>query len=638
MTSPINPDYWGGADMDSAFPFFFHLDELEFDFNSASRIYRPFGTSADAEWFRFQYPEFNHWDVLDVERGGYRDHYRSGLYGNGWFRTDYLLVYEDRDDSLTVREFAADCDTRQHLVHYEPTPLRKWIKPTECDTSWLAHYLQSVATGVTHQNFSDVPSYFQGFTSTLDSLFRGDTPTDAPPELAASAVESVTAIQSEGTTFIESFRWALTNYQQFRDAPVFGHVTNLLGIAITLGFAPPEWSEHHLNSVKLWRLSSDQRFKDMPSIVDGLVMALNYFVEATIASWEQGNLLPFLYERTTSTTLDKLFEELNLLMPTVFNGEYYKKGGEWGNLMAKLEHVAAVYKNAVECAPPGSIHRKILHDRQTRINLWSWDLAIARKGGDLVKQPFAAVVWGAPGCGKSGVTLDMQKILSAVHNATYIPSMTAAIEASDAFHSQVTNSTRFVIYDDVANRPLAYDPSLAIASMLQVVNNKPFVAIKAELELKGRVIPDLLGAFGTTNNRGLHINSITTEPGSLRRRFYIIDIEVRPEYKNDMGGIDTNMFNAHPAWKYYNGMKLGDSQMFTINVGYEDDHLPVTRTLENGERIALERLNIVDFYKWMEILMKDHDVNRQPTWNARMHGSSISAVNVVSSCASARRL
>jgi hypothetical protein len=64
----------------------------------------------------------------------------------------------------------------------------------------------------------------------------------------------------------------------------------------------------------------------------------------------------------------------------------------------------------------------------------------------------------------------------------------------------VTNATLVLIFDDVANRPLVYDPLMGIAAALQVCNNIPFVANKVEVELKGKVMPDLKMVIGSTNN------------------------------------------------------------------------------------------------------------------------------------------
>lgn len=273
--------------------------------------------------------------------------------------------------------------------------------------------------------------------------------------------------------------------------------------------------------------------------------------------------------------------------------------------MLKLEKAGVMYKNAVEVTPPGTIHRKILHERFLRIGQWILELTIARKSGLSVRQPDCVVLHGKPGCGKTGICLNIQKIHAAVMGSEYQPSQTALMQPGEAYHSSVFNYTKFLVYDDLGNRPLKYDPSLGAASMLQAVNNTPFVAVKAEVDLKGKVIPEVETVVATTNNRGLNIPLITCEVDSLYRRYRLVDMFVRPEYINSQGGIDSDKFAASPKFVKFNGKDFADLYTFDVCGAVQGGHEVMVRKTARGS-VRLEGLNVAEYFMWEEILHREH--------------------------------
>lgn len=561
----------------------------------------PIGCTLEAEYFsRFFGDQFS--NVIDVQSSGYH----STFEGGSWTCVQFLSVYESNNGEFSITNVTLHADGETLTCDY-PQVFGSWSKPTPRELSWVSTFVDSIASGVDFQSESDVPAEFQGFARIVQSLAGGVVPDDTDPTLASEARASLRELESSKYDFLTCFRWSVKNYQTFSKSPLFKHFSNLLGIAISLGFAPAELTDFHINSIKIWRLSEKQRFQDVSSIVDGIVMALNYFVESVVASWEQGNLLPFLYERTTSSLLDTTYEDLSYLIPKVHDGSFYKDGGAWSEIMLRLERAGVMYNSAVDCAPPGSFQRKVFHERLLRIKQWTFDMTIARKGGDIVKQPFGCVIHGRPKSGKSGVCLDLQKIQAALHGVTYTAMQTASVEPGEPYHSQMFNYTLFATFDDVANRKLKYDSSCGPASMLQMINNKAFVAIKAELELKGRVMPDLLGVYATTNYRDLMVSAISNEPDSFYRRYYLIDIVVRPEYASGLGGICSTLFNRNPKYLTFAGSKYSDLQLFTINAAQESGgHTVLHRKDAFGREIPLKDLNVKQFYHWMQILMKEH--------------------------------
>lgn len=490
-------------------------------------------------------------------------------------------------------------------------------RPPPRDMGPLHEFLESVYLGVTYQ--SKGPEFLPELRSALTSLFSvpESWAKTLNPELRPVAETSIAALKKSGTTPLQAFRWFVDNWRSLKEAPLFTHMTNLLSIAIATGFAPEHWSELHLNSIKIFRLSAVSKYTDAMTMFDAIISATSYFVEAAVASWDQGNLMPFLYQHGVAAELDKSFEEISAIMPSVQSGEFLQAGGDWSGLMLKLENAINSYSVAVSTAPGGSLQRKIFHDRQMKLTSWRFDLTVMQRGGDVIEQAFACILHGKSRCGKTGVTLDLQKILAAIEGVEYTPAQTAKVLPDDSFHSQVYYYTKFLVFDDVANRKLKYDKSLGIATLLAAVNNSPFVAVKAELELKGKVMPMLTGVFGNTNYRPLYIDQISNAPESMRKRFYLVDMEVLPTWADTEGGIDKTMVKKYrPDKVRYGGAEYDDIHLFTISESGSGGFVPVVR-----QDKTLVDLHMHEFLHWMEFLMREHR-EQQKEYVARTNSRS----------------
>ena len=116
--------------------------------------------------------------------------------------------------------------------------------------------MRNLLYGEEPQGPFEIPAALFGFTTQLTSLFSPSPTSQMHPQMAESAQKSIDSLEEEGGyTVLEAFRWGVANWRLFKEAPIFGHCANLLGIAIVSGFAPTEWSELHFDSVTVWRLT-----------------------------------------------------------------------------------------------------------------------------------------------------------------------------------------------------------------------------------------------------------------------------------------------------------------------------------------------------------------------------------------------
>lgn len=467
-------------------------------------------------------------------------------------------------------------------------------------------------------------SLAQTVCSNIAGLFSGATSPQADPQITAAVDQNITALRvKHKKTPLEAFRWCVKNWRNLKDSPIWTHVCNILAIGIATGLAPEKWGTLEINSVKIFQLTQQHQYTDALSIIDGIMNATEYFVEAAVASWEVGNFLPFFFEKYVSSVMDDLYDEVSDLVPQALSGAYHRAGKNWSELIWKIEQCANAFREARNVAPPRSLQRKILADRVTLLESWRFQLLSCIKAGDVVEQPFANITVGQPRCGKTQVTKDLIKIHSVVYGIEFAEEMVANMVPGDAYHSQVQNHTIYLVYDDIAaNRP-QYDKAMGIVGIIQTVNNMRFVAIKAEAELKGRVMPELGAVMGTTNVEHMNASVFALTLAALRQRYLLTRMRTLPQYSNEEGGINPHLIKLHPPDKIsYGGMTYNDVSRFDICISHGGPHRVARATdPDSGQQILLENLTVEQYYKWMEKLMAQH-IESQREHVARIKGTN----------------
>jgi hypothetical protein len=454
---------------------------------------------------------------------------------------------------------------------------------------------------------------FDSITSLLLGTLRAKN-----RELQTDIDTSLSSLKNEGYTFIEGFRWCVQNWRVVFDSPIFNHVECLLSLAILAGWAPETWGEIEYQSISIYKVTSLAKFKSVTSIMDGIITTLNYFVESVYASWQQGSLEPFLYEHSLSTNMDERFEHVRTTVPDVRSGDFMRKGGDWGKFLEYTTETIKLYCAAIKLLPPASYQRILYSNRINNLQTWQMWIVSARRAGEITKQPFGIVYYGNPGCGKSALTNQSLKLFAAASGLEYETHMTANLTPDDKYESQMTNQTRFVVINDVANRPLKYDPSMGIAKALKVCDNITYVATKAEVDLKNSIMPFILACVASTNDPNMDIDQLSKNGNSLRRRLWRADAMVKPEYINVLGGIDEDKVIGAPI-VMIGGTPIDAVLLMTLNQATHGGYAPYKfKDPSTGRTIKCENLELDEYFRILEIVYRQH-MERQEKHVAKLN-------------------
>ncbi|APG76785.1 hypothetical protein 1 [Beihai picorna-like virus 19] len=481
-----------------------------------------------------------------------------------------------------------------------------------CTRMWLEPVVKAMITQELSQNALDsVPAPATQLVNSLGELFAGKLPLTPDAELNGQVLRDNDSLKAEGHTFMSAFRYCMENWQKARDSPLRRHTTNLLQVAISMGFAPSHWSELTLGSINVYNFAVSNKFKDAGDCMDAVVMAVNYFVEAAVESWEVGNLLPFLRDRSLNSRLDKLYADIQEQMQWIEDGSFMKRSLNWSTLYSNIATCKQAFMAQENLVSPTSFEKRYFSERVKCLQGWYMKVIMMKNNGENIPQTPAVIFYGKPGCGKSKIMKDTLKLRAAMCGIEFDPSTVANAVVDDAFDSTMWNHTLFYVMDDIANRPLDLDPSKGIIKLLQLSNNVPYTATKAELEHKGVVQPNLLLVTGSTNVRHLNIDLITQCPESIKRRFFLVDVVVKAQYANEMGGVNEELVNSledkgELPTVTYAGNSFQDIYWITINKASQG-----WKPAEYSSGLYAKKLTIGEYFVAIEMLLAKHDRSQE---------------------------
>lgn len=173
--------------------------------------------------------------------------------------------------------------------------------------------------------------------------------------------------------------------------------------------------------------------------------------------------------------------------------------------------------------------RELRNDLNKRITVLKESLQSSRK------MPFAIILHGAPGIGKTGIRLALLKacFLKIGHeysdNDSYVKTM------DSDFWDGVNPSQHKVIHlQELANESVSHaqkSMSSLMTSFNRLVDTAPFNANMSEAKDKGTVFLRPTIVFADTNNRSLNLDECMYDPSAIKRRCVFVDVTVKTEYR-----------------------------------------------------------------------------------------------------------
>lgn len=156
--------------------------------------------------------------------------------------------------------------------------------------------------------------------------------------------------------------------------------------------------------------------------------------------------------------------------------------------------------------------------------------------------PFAIVIHGAPGIGKSSVTTFCGRVWADVNGRVYHQSHVFTRGTGEYWEGYIPTSHYILHYSE----PGAMLPAMAklkgdpiVQELTSVVDSLPFAPNMA-FEMKGKVFANPELVLIDTNNQFMNLDVMFSNPAAYKRRFLYIHPIVKPQYANAGGSLNVD--------------------------------------------------------------------------------------------------
>lgn len=204
----------------------------------------------------------------------------------------------------------------------------------------------------------------------------------------------------------------------------------------------------------------------------------------------------------------------------------------------------------------GDVEKRILDQKKIELMRVRTRVVAYRTKITLRAAPFAFLMEGGTGVGKTGISPLLVQAISVANGFCTSPEVVYHMNPHDKYDTNYQNWTVVVMMDDTAAIKAEHEEGCLPDRLLRLVNNEPITALKADVDSKGKVYmaPKIVAA--TTNKWHLETHVKMNEPVAAMRRFAMhIETRLRDEYKHG----ESNMLNKSKMTQHVN-----DAWVFTV--------------------------------------------------------------------------
>lgn len=231
-----------------------------------------------------------------------------------------------------------------------------------------------------------------------------------------------------------------------------------------------------------------------------------------------------------------------------------------------------------------SIRLKHENDVRTQNMLRSDVLRLKKIRDDLIGEaqnaeirvaPLAISIYGASGVGKSTITTHLIKASLSGMGKPYGPAHICAKNENDQYDSAYDHKTTCTIYDDVGAAKPEFSQNNIANDILNVVNNAPRTAVKADVDSKGKIQMRHFLSVITSNRPDLGVHDYMNNPEAVLRRLSIqAQMILKKEFRGREGKYSGPKNYLPDAWEFivFNGAIDIKGQYQRIRVGKMDTY------------------------------------------------------------------
>lgn len=325
----------------------------------------------------------------------------------------------------------------------------------------------------------------------------------------------------------------LDNWKVANKNEAFSSIVILVSTFLAIFYsADKKWSLS-IGSFSLFLFDAKHACKGATSLVDAMLKVSTFVIGGLKKYIDTGSLSGFLYSDDQLGELDATVSNLQSQFKYVKPGNLGRFTGLDENSFDQQLQQAISSGEKLVMLYDGPT-KKFVMDKVRMLKQLHSDFIQTRAAGGLRVAPFAYLLAGSTGLGKSSINEILMRYTLSINGYNHQDPYIVTLNSQDKFYSTYRSYINGVIFDDFANVKSDFVEESPCDVLLKFVNNVPYYLNMAEIELKGNVVaePKIVGI--TTNVNDIDSSVYSNQASSIMRRMKVhIYARVKPEFQKE---------------------------------------------------------------------------------------------------------
>jgi hypothetical protein len=327
--------------------------------------------------------------------------------------------------------------------------------------------------------------------------------------------------QGPGSDFVECVRDIRDNWRKVKKCNNFGRLSQLLGVVVSMGFCSLTSLDFSIAGFKLFDTKMIKVHENCVDIFDATLESIAFLVDGAYECFQQKSLQPLLVDDVRAVEMDDeyafILSAWNLVVIGSAREQLNLDNNEFDH---RLEKLIGKMKQLLPSLK--GYDKKIISDKIFKLVGIKNDFVTMQISSGVRPAPFTIEAFGESSQGKTTILDQVIDALLRTAGLDTDKSRQATINASDKFMSTWRNDNLVAKLDDMCNTKSSFVEKAPTQWVIDLCNNEPFYAPKADLDSKGKVFvqPEIVTI--STNKKDLDAYTYSHCPYSIQRRAHLV--------------------------------------------------------------------------------------------------------------------
>jgi hypothetical protein len=362
--------------------------------------------------------------------------------------------------------------------------------------------------------------------------------------------------------FVSVMKSGLSDWKKLKTSPLFVRITDIVGLLVSSGMCTTINLDFSLAGVPLFSKNLRERL-DNANIVDTaqmVVEAITYFIEVGYTCFTQRSLRPILFTDIEAANFDAKYMNFIRVHPMMMDGDWEGAGMDDDAYLDLYEDVYS-YMKSVYATLSRCPEKHLMWNKMVGLVRMKNDFERKLRSGALRMAPYCLAVTGPSSVGKSSVGVILNMVCVKACGGSGDQQYKYVHNDGDKFQTGLFSNSETVVLDDLCNTNSNFVDVSPLSWIIKYNNNNPEVALKADVDSKGKTIVAPLTLLITSNVEDFQANVYSNEPTSILRRVNVrIKVKVRPAFGMDNGSSGARMLDPAKAVSFVQSLPIEERQ------------------------------------------------------------------------------